>query len=139
MSLRDDIRTYLLTQTPITNLVGQRVFSSNIPQREDYPAISIVRITGGHAHMLSGGAGFAEPTVQVDAWADTSTVCESIAEALRGELQGFRGTMGSTTVRAVVLQNEIDLSEEPSDGSDAWVYRITQDYYINYEISIPTF
>lgn len=140
MSLRDDFRTYLLTQAAITTLVSQRIFSGHIPQREDYPAITINEITGGYAHDLSGGSGFAEPIIQVDAWAKTNASCEAIAEALRGELQGYRGTMGSTTsVRAVVLQNEIDLSETPTDASDTWTFRRTQDYYVNYACSIPSF
>lgn len=63
---------------------------------------------------------------------------KAVAEAVRGEMQGFKGTWGSTTVSSVVLENEIDLHDEPDDGSDDGWHQVAIDYFVRYVESVPS-
>jgi hypothetical protein len=139
VSLEGDLRTYLLTKTGVTNLVTTTgVYVGRIPRAARYPVIGISRVSGGHEHVLSGAAGYATPRIQLDVWSTSMVTTLAVAEAVRQVMQGFKGTMGSTTVSSVVLENEIDLTEEPDDGSDLGIEHRVLDYFIRYTESIPS-
>lgn len=78
------------------------------------------------------------PTFEIDCWADSYSGADTLAEAVRQELQGFSGTMGSDTVTSVTLDDEEDAYEPPDDGSDEGIFRITLRYRIQYRESKPT-
>ena len=97
--------------------------------------------------MLSGSAGFAQPDVQlivVDKPTDqpinplSFSNIKRIGEALRQVMQGFRGYMGSTVVRAVALTNEADVYSPPQDAGEG-ADQLFLTYSILYEESKPAF
>lgn len=133
------LRTYLVAQSSITDLVGQRVYGGNRDQGDGLPALTIRRKSGGHAHNLDGAAGSVRPLVEVSSWAASKPAADSLAEAVRLKLQGFRGAMGALAVSSVTLENDLDLDEPPRDGSAAFTYRVNQDYLIRYSETIPSF
>ena len=140
MAIAQDVRTYLLTKSAVTTLVGTRIFPSFIPQSNTtYPCIVYNLINQLPAHMLSGGAGYAETRVQLDVYATTLLVAESLAEVLRDELQGYKGTMGSSTVSSVVYKNMVGFYEPPQDQSDTGLFRYACDYWIRHNQAVPTF
>lgn len=96
------------------------------------------RLSGGHDHTLSAAAGSAIPRFRIHCWGSTDTGVDALAEALRNVMQGFSGTMGSTTVQSVILEDEFDEYEDPEDGSDNGVFGIAHDYQIRYAESLPT-
>jgi hypothetical protein len=119
--------------------VGTRIFPCYLPQTATRPALTYSRVTGGSYHNLGSATGAAIPTFEIDAWADSYEAADVLAEAIRQEMQGFRGTMGSDAIKTVVLDDEEDAYEAPDDGSDNGVFRITLRYRIMYTESIPTF
>lgn len=108
-----------------------------LPQSAQRPAITYQRVTGGHEHRLTGSSGTAIPTFELDCWADSYEAADQLAEAVRQVMQGFSGTMGSTTVHSVILDDEADQFTPPSDGSDNGIYSITLRYRIRHTESIP--
>ncbi|WP_254509887.1 tail completion protein gp17 [Anatilimnocola floriformis] len=135
--IRSSLRQYLATN--LANLVGSRIFPLVLPQSAARPAITYARTTGGHDHNLKQATGSAIPVFELDCWADSYEAADQLAEAVRQKMQGFSGTMGSVSVRAVILDDEVDAFEVPSDGSDNGIYRISLKYRIRYDESIPTF
>ena len=139
MSIRTDLKTHLEAQTGITNLVSTRIFGIKRPQKNrTLPAITYERLSGGHDHTLSSAAGSAMPRFRIHCWATTYVGADTLAEAVRNEMQGFSGAMGSTTTHSVILEDESDEYEDPEDASDQGVYGIALDYLIRYVESLPT-
>ena len=142
--IRADLRTYLLSQSDITDLVGTRIYWVRIPQKNpsdaNYPCITYRRATGGHVHNLDGAQGYAEAIVEIDIWGPDSEVVENVGEQVRESLQGFRGEMGTTDVRRrVTLEDEQDFYYPSEVGDDVGVYRIQYKYKIGYGESVPCF
>lgn len=140
MAIGQDVRTYLLTKASITTLLGTRIFPNKIPQKNSsWPCVVYQIISQNPGHVLSGCAEYAETRIQFDVYSDTALVRDSLTEALRNVLQGFSGTMGSSTVSSVVYKNSIDLYEPPADSSDVGLYRNTADYWFRHNHAAPTF
>jgi hypothetical protein len=137
--IRNSIRQYLLSKLAVTNIIGTRLYPVVLPQLESVPAIVYRRISGGHNHNIDKATGSAIPVFELDCWADTYAQAETLAEAVRGVMQGFDGTMGDTVVTACILDDETDDYEPPDEGSDRGVFSITLRYRIRYTESVPTF
>lgn len=144
--LEDDIRTYLLTQLPITTLVGTdstgspaRIWPQDRRQSITASAIVYTRLNTDHLHTLTAAAGYATAFVEFECFGATYAAAKALGEALRGELQGYRGAMGSTTIRGVLLEDESDVFYEPEDGSAKGSYSMVAQYSFQFVESVPTF
>jgi hypothetical protein len=137
--IRSAIRTYLLTQTDLTNLISTRIYLTRIPDNGTYPCITFRRISSGRQHDLDGAAGYAESNFEFEVWSDDSEEVEDVCEELRQALQGFRGTMGTTAVKRVTLEDEQDFYHPPISGDDVGVHRTVVRYIVGYVETIPTF
>jgi hypothetical protein len=144
--IEDNIRTYLLSQSPINTLVGTdsagsmaRIYS--IDRQQNIVAESIIyeRTSADHGHVLSGGAGFATAFIDFDCVALSYARAKALANALRGELQGYAGVMGDVTINSVILQDENDDYDPPADGSAKGQYHVVQTYSFLFAESVPTF
>lgn len=147
MGIRQDLRTYLAAQSGITALLTAngktRIFLSRIPQANppsaSFPAVLYRRSVGGHEHDLDGSAGIAVAQFEFHVADPDPTTVESVCEALRQELQGYRGAMGSSTIQRCTLDNEVDDYVESQIGDDEGFHITVLTYTIAYLESIPTF
>ncbi len=147
MSIRRDLRTYLLTKTGLTNLITgadnkRHLHLSYIPQGdtsiEAYPAIVYRRATGEHDHDLDGSSGRADPVFEFAVLSVDPNKTEDIAEQLRLAMQGFKGSMASTSVDTVTLTDEYDQYIDSKIGDAIGFYVTYLEYKIGYHESIPT-
>lgn len=138
MAILQSIRTRLLSQTAVTDIVGTRIHPQWRPQDGALAAITLQRISEDHVHNLEGGAGLARPRIQVDCWSSKYSEAQSLGEAVREALQGFTGTVDSVTIHSCLLDNRADLFEPPKDGSDKGIYHIALDFQLIYGESIPS-
>lgn len=139
-NIAPDVRTYLLTKSTISGVVGTRIYANKLPEKNvTYPCIVMALVTQLPQHHLQGGAGYAESRVQLDVYSTTAAARDSLAEALRDELQGYSGAMGSSTVSSCVCRSIRDLYEEPIDASDVGLYRNSSDYWMRHSQAVPTF
>jgi hypothetical protein len=138
MSIRSDLRNYLVSKTGITNLIASRIYPVRRPQAVTGDSICFWRTSGDHDHNLTGSSGTAIPSFAIDVLSDDYTRADAIAEAVRQVMQGFAGTMGTTVVKSVILVDEQDGYDDPADGSDKLTYRIALLYRIRYTESKPT-
>ncbi len=137
--IRADLRTYLLAQTSITACIGQRLYLTRLPYDATFPAVSYQRMTGGYGHDLDGATGYCEAIFDFDVWGNDTVANESAGEALRLKLQGFTGTMGSTSVKRVTLDNETDYFHPPQTGDDPGIHRINFRYTIGFYVAVPSY
>lgn len=139
MSLKSDMITYLADQSGISDLVGTRIQWGRSAQSEDMPRITMDLISNDDFHHMTAASGKANKRVQINCVADTSLGTENLAEAVRAELHGFRGTMGAGYVSSCHLAAERDANEEAISGSDTDIFEIQQDYLIGHTVTVPTF
>lgn len=142
----NDIRTYLLTQSPITTLVGTdaagamaRIYNSDRQQGIETDSIVLERIATDHEHTLTAAAGYATAIFQFDCISTSRAGSKTLGEALRGEMDGFIGTMGSTSVKWAEMQDEHDDFDPAADGGSKGLYHVIQTYAVSYFESVPTF
>lgn len=140
MSISTNLRKYLLSKSAITSLVGTRMFPRKIPQKNSaFPVIVYRIVSQDAAHHLAGGAGYAGTRIQLDVYSETETETDALAEAIRNQMQGYSGAMGTASVTSVVLKNSQDLYEPPQDNSDTGLYRNSTDYWLRHDMAVPTF
>lgn len=145
--IEDDVRTYLLTQSPIQTLVGTdatgspaRIFAQD--RRQGISADSIIwrRLGTEREPLLQSAMGSAEALIEFDCVSTTQAGAKTLADTLRGELDGFGpGTMGSATVHWCLLDDESDDYDPPADGSAKGQFHVIQVYRIQFLETIPTF
>lgn len=137
MSIEGAILARLKAVTAITDIVGSgssaRIYAPHLPQRVVLEAIAFRLISAPRVHAFGSDPGLVESRWQVDAWGKTYEEARDLGDAIRGNGAGnafsrFKGTLDSTVVQDVLLDNEIPTFEDAS-GS----FRNMQDYMIWYE------
>lgn len=130
MSFKNDIRTFLISKSGITDIIGSapaRCYFDKLPQDPTFPALTIKRISNKKSYSQSGDSGLDTARVQITCWGETSEATQSLAEAVNTELSGYKGAAGSTTIGSAFQENELDDFE-----ADSKRYMIPVDYMIQY-------
>lgn len=138
MSFRRDLITYLSTVTGITDLVGARISYEQSPQSDAEPRIVITQVSGDPKHHMTAATGKVLATFQFDC-IGTELTADTVAEALREGMDGYRGAMGDSFVSLCHRVEERGDVYAVPDGSDAPLHVISQDYLIGYSESVPSF
>lgn len=132
--IRAALRTWLLAQSSVADLIGDRFDLAKVPQvNATYPYVSYRRASGDYEHDLDGGAGLASPIFEIDVWSPKTTEVEAVGQAIRLALQGYRGLMGDVNVVGVELENEEDFFHPADVASDEGRHRTRFRYRIHYE------
>lgn len=142
MAFKDDLVNYLASKTAITDIVttdANRIRQGWTPQATAMPYITISIQEFGHEHVLTGGAGFSEPDVEIQLWCDRESQRQLLSAAVRSVLQGYRGTMGSTVVKCVTLPLDNEFEEPPRDNSQKIIFRRVMQFKFSIDESIPTY
>ncbi len=137
MSLKSDLYAYLSTEGALSSVATGGIHPGTAPQGTARPYITWTRIGEASTQNRSGPEAMGEAVFQFDCWADTALSLDTVSEALRGELDGWTGTMGDTDVRRIRVDNESDGSEIPTDGREAAIHRTIFTVTVWYVRSVP--
>lgn len=132
------VRSRLVNDASVTNLVSTRIYPSILPQNVTLPAIRYETTTSRPASKLSGGAGFATSTVSIDIFAASHIAAYNVQQAVREALQDWTGTSNSTEMVSVQITNIREDYLAPVDASDVGKYRVDIDVEIIHEQTIPS-
>jgi len=105
------IREFLVNQTTLTGVVGERIFIPRLPEDTELPAIGFFT-RGGSSHPYIPG--LVSPSVQFDCWADTAVEAREVYRALYDVLQGIQGQ----TVTVDGSDYKIESAIEEVQGQD---------------------
>ena len=81
------IRTFLVAQSTLTDVVSTRVYCPRLPENVTLPAIGYFT-RGGDSHPYIPG--LVTPSVQFDCWGDTPIAAREVYRALYDVLQGVQ-------------------------------------------------
>lgn len=127
MTFRSAFHDLLTGDANISGEVSDRVYPVHRPIEATDPLITYQVISDQSEPHLGGASRIKRARVQIDAWAETPTKCETIMDDVRTLLDGTDTTQSGIRFRAAMLDNEQDLYEESIER-----YRITSDYEIVY-------
>ncbi|HRC61628.1 MAG TPA: DUF3168 domain-containing protein [Dehalococcoidia bacterium] len=94
---------------------GTRVHSSLLPQETAYPAVAVTRISGSVDRGLGGEVILGRGTWRIDVYGRDFESMFGVSDEIRDALDGFRGLMGTTSIKACQLQSFSDFSEEDGE------------------------
>jgi hypothetical protein len=130
---------YLLTQTPVTDLVSTRIRPGVIEQGLARPNVRIDQ-TGGEVHYdMGGNSGLCETFLSIICEADTEKAACELAETVRLEVDGFSGSWGDETVRGSFWVGTRDTRTRPQSGGEVGKPSQTIALQVMHTASVPTF
>lgn len=134
--------TYLESKTAVTDIVGTgdnaRIFPDRIPKDPTYPLVVVDEFASTHDHDLSGASGIYHPRISVDCYDQTSGDAQTLAEAVRGVMQGYRGAMGVEFVHSCELDGKVRDQLQQRDASDRPIDRVRLSFRLTVTETIPS-
>lgn len=128
------VRTYLLTKTAITDLIGQRMYTDALPQSATIPAVAMSTVSETYEHALEGLAGPVATRIQFECYATTRLVSLSIADAIIWcGIDAIKGSYSSINIRSVMVEDgRRCFTEGDNAGGDAQRYVTNFDLLVTY-------
>ena len=103
------------------------IYANKAPQGEK-EFLLITKIYKDTEYSHDGNSGLCYADYQFDIYSARKDHAIDIRQALEGEIDGYTGNMGDTTLQGVFLTNEFDGYEEGAN-----LHRETQEYTIQYQ------
>lgn len=131
--MKSGLVALLSGEATITAICSTRVYVVKAPEKAPLPYIVITQMGSEENVSIDGASGQLRfLTFDIDCKAKTSVQAESLGNAVRVFLDDYSGIAGSYTIGAVIMNDEADDYEPPSDGSDVGVHVVTLDCEIQY-------
>ena len=134
-----NIRTYLLTKSAITDVIGTRLRPDILAQSDTLPAMTYTEMYTNHFYTIDAAAGIENCMLEIMVYSETRTQADSLADLVRQQLQGYRGTAGSGEVISCKLDDTGHGYEQPTDDSDNGKYISGLRFDIHVQETTPTF
>lgn len=121
--------------TAITAVIGARLYpAGGTPTSATLPFAVYQKISNEHHRWQGGRSNLACPRIQVDCYGALQKDASDLAELFRLTFDSFIGDMGdpadSTAVRLMILEDDREFYEPPSDGSQKGAWRVSMDFLI---------
>ena len=130
--MKSGLVTLLKAQSSISAIVGTRVYVSKAPQKAALPHIVITQMRSEDYKSLDNTGNLRAVDYDIDCRADRSVESETLGNAVRTFLQDYSGAAGTYTIGAVLLNDETNDYEPPTDASDVGVHTVTLDVTIQF-------
>lgn len=115
------------------------IYPQWVPRGKSLPYITLQLIFQDRPRYQEGVSGLVYSLVQIDCWGTTFKQAADLSEIVRDNMDGYRGTMGTHTIRRVTLEDTRSLVTPPRAGDDEDTPRISMDFGIWHTETVPTF
>ena len=107
-----DLRTHLLSNTDISNMIGSDVYALRLPQ--DKTTTSIVYDIGAGFPLAQLGSleSVIRYNVTLSVYSPSYVSMRQLSEHITSQLNGMTGTMGATAVTCAHIESAINTYEE---------------------------
>lgn len=106
MEIEEAVRTYLLTISGLTSLVGTKILPDELSDGVALPAVLYQKISDVKTHSLTGQSSLERPIFQYSAYASTKSAAIAIKNQLKTALRDYQGTLSGLVIQKIELQNE---------------------------------
>lgn len=139
MSIRADLRSYLLSKSSITTLVGSRIYPQEAPQGAVYPRIIYQETGGERDRTLDGANRLTKTSFDLTAQSQDGDNAKAISDALANVLDVYQGQMARTTVQGVFVTANSDNLIPPDGADEKSVKESSISIDLWYESAVPTY
>lgn len=142
MSFHNALYEHMAGKTEITGLTSTRIYQDRAPTSATLPYIVYWQVGNSHSHHLGGDSGLGNPLFQIDCWDNARSGARTLFEALREEMDTFRGTMGTgndaTTVRSTECTGDLDVMvERPGEQGGLFGVTSTWEFWLYETAATP--
>lgn len=137
--MKQELYDYLVAHAGVGTAVGDRIWQDVAKPKETKPFIVFTRVSENHGSSMNGPDIITFERFQIDCYATSAAGRETVSEAVRNALDGYRATMGTVVVKRIWLDSQRDSYDEPIDGNVTPLYRTSMDFVIAHAQSVPTF
>ena len=109
MAVEKAIRSILIDDAAVKNLVADRAYPIVRREGSALPAIVYQQISGVRDHVFAGPSGFVEARFQINCWAETYEGADALADAVRVAMDAYHGTKESVVIQCIHLIDEGDM------------------------------
>jgi hypothetical protein len=136
LEIDEAIRTYLLTVSGVTSLVGTRILPDELAGGIALPCVIYQKISDTKIHSLTGQLNVERPIYQYTAYATTKSVARSIITQLKTALSDYSGTLSGIVIQKIELQSERSSYQGKDKQSDVMTAYVEDlEYEITFERS----
>ncbi len=122
MALRDAIYSRLSNYSALTSLVSTRIYSKEITQDTAKPCVYFEVNGIERVSAINGDSGMCEAQCRVISIASTLSGAVAVATQVQAALQRYTGTVSSTDIRNIMIENEFDSYDSDLDESNVEQY-----------------
>ena len=137
MPLGSALRSLLINDADVAGIVVGRVYPQQAPQNSDLPCIVYMGVGDDTLYSADGETGMITVLVQFDSYAETYDAAITLDEKVRLVLSGYVGTVTGVVIRGILKDATRDLTEETTDQREKPITRISTDYSVTYDQTVP--
>ena len=124
------LRSALVANAGVSALLGTRIYPLAADTDATLPWVTWRRSAIRREQTLSGPMGVPTVVVEYDIVATTYEAARTLADAIRGVLDGYNGTADNTTVRQTSLEDESDQFATLNGAELPDLYIVRQTYEV---------
>jgi hypothetical protein len=113
VGIEEALYSILSNDATLLALTSTRIYPNILQQAVIMPAVTYQQISGQRDEVMTSPTGFVESRFQINGWSDTYSETRDVANAIRGALDGFSGTVSSVEIEAIHLIDEGDIPAFP--------------------------
>ena len=139
MPIGKSVRSLLVNNAAVAALVGARVYPLRAPQNASLPFVIYLGDVGEDiTYSADGETGLVAKLMQFDSYATTYDVAVDLDDKIRLVLSGYSGTVGGIVIRSILKSGSAqDLTEETTDKREHPIVRISSDYEVTCDQTVP--
>ena len=135
MTLEEAIHDKLTTTPAVSALVGTRIYPEEAPQDADLPFVVYQEAARQTVMTMSGPVDLDSWRMSLELYADRRSSLRSLSAAIRTAMNGYKGDIGSGTIRVcgVFIEDETSELSPPQHAEDRGVMQCNMDLAIWYK------
>ena len=143
-SLHRALYAFLSGHSPLTALVGQRVYPGIAPQDTPFPYCTVHELAVASHYYLGGASGTHDTLVQIDCWALSAQQAKQLGALVRHAVDGLPAVWDGLEIDGVFVEAELDDFDAVAnavatntDASERVLYRRMLTLNIWHEREVP--
>ena len=124
------LRAALVADATVSSLLGTKIYPLAADADDTLPWVTWRRSAIRRQQTLSGPVGVPAIRLEYDIVATTYEAARTLADAIRGVLDGYNGTADNTTVRQTSLEDESDQFASLNGAELPDLYIVRQTYEV---------
>lgn len=131
-TMPEDLRTFITGSTGVSSLVSTRVHYNHLPADSSYPHVWFRVASDDEELTMDGVGGIHEADCDLECAGLTEASAQSVSDAIKSRLHGYKGTIGNISAKAIFLSNKDDDYDPFSDQGDDGAHVISHNVKVWY-------